>query len=70
MYVRNDSVSQLIVEVVRDDFDQKNVIQEFTKSATPEQYAHIESYHSLIERVSCQKYELDTLTESQEVFQP
>jgi putative transposase len=41
------------------------VIQEFTKPATPEQNAHIESYHSLMERAICRRYEFDTLEEMQ-----
>jgi transposase InsO family protein len=45
------------------------VIQEFTKPATPEQNAHIESYHSIAERVICQKYQFDDLKEFQKTME-
>ena len=44
-------------------FENKGVVQEFCKPATPEQNAHIESYHSIQERVICQRYEFDSFTE-------
>ena len=44
------------------------MIQEFTKPATPEQNAHVESYHSIIESVICQKYDFETLQEAQLIF--
>lgn len=68
MFVRCDNGSQFVAKVVREYFEQKNVIQEFTKPATPEQNAHIESYHSIIERVICQQYDLESLDETQSVF--
>jgi len=60
-YVRNDNGSQFIADSVQQYFKDKNVIQEFTKPATPEQNAHIESYHSIMERVVCKRYEFDDL---------
>ncbi len=62
-YVRNDNGSQFIAEKVQLYFEEKNVTQEFCKPATPEQNAHIESYHSIQERVICQQYEFDNLIE-------
>jgi hypothetical protein len=38
-YVRNDNGSQFIADAVQQYFKNKNVIQEFTKPATPEQNA-------------------------------
>lgn len=38
-YVRNDNGSQFIADLVQQYFQDKNVIQEFTKPATPEQNA-------------------------------
>ena len=35
----------------------KGVTQEFTKPSTPQQNAHIESYHSILERAVCQRIE-------------
>ena len=64
IYVRNDNGPQMVALKVQKYFAKKNVTQEFTKPATPEQNAHIESYHSIIERVVCQKYEFDTLEDA------
>jgi len=66
IYVRNDNGSQFIAHTIQKYFADKkqpSVIQEFTKPATPEQNAHIESYHSITERVICQKYQFDDLEE-------
>lgn len=60
-YVRNDNGSQFIADLVQQYFRDKNVVQEFTKPATPEQNAHIESYHSIMEKVICKRYEFDDL---------
>ena len=62
-YVRNDNGSQFIAQKVQLYFEDKNVTQEFCKPATPEQNAHIESYHSIQERVICQQYEFADLKE-------
>jgi putative transposase len=65
IYVRNDNGSQFIAEEVQRYFgDKEGVTQEFCKPATPEQNAHIESYHSILERTVCQKYEFKTLRET------
>ena len=68
IYVRNDNGSQFIESSVRNYFSKKDVIQEFTKPATPEQNAHIESYHSIMESVICQKYDFGNIEEAQDVF--
>ena len=49
-------------------FEDEKVIQEFTKPATPEQNAHIESYHSILESVICTKYEFENLEEAQDTM--
>jgi len=65
IYVRNDNGSQFVAEEVQKYFaDKEGVTQEFCKPATPEQNAHIESYHSILERTVCQKYEFKTLKET------
>lgn len=63
-YVRNDNGSQFIADLVQQYFQDKNVIQEFTKPATPEQNAHIESYHSIMESVVCKRYEFEDLNDA------
>ena len=64
-YVRNDNGSQFIVENVQKYFSKKGVTQEFCKPATPEQNAHIESYHSIQEKVVCRRNEFESLEELQ-----
>ena len=68
IYVRNDNGSQFEARLIQDYFKDKGVTQEFTRPATPEQNAHIEAYHSIIERVICRKYEFEDLTEAQDTF--
>lgn len=67
-YVRNDNGSQFEAKAVQLYFQQKRITQEFCKPATPEQNAHIESYHSIVEKVVCQRYEFETLKECQNTF--
>lgn len=58
--VRCDNGSQFESNLVRDFFKEKGIIQEFTKPATPEQNAHVESYHSILERTICRQYLFET----------
>lgn len=72
IYVRNDNGSQFVAHTIQKYFaDKKNptVVQEFTKPATPEQNAHIESYHSITERVICQRYQFDDLKELKDTLE-
>jgi len=68
IYVRNDNGSQFIAATVQAYFESFKVVQEFIKPATPEQNAHIESYHSIVERVICQQYQFSDLKEAQDTF--
>jgi putative transposase len=61
--VRCDNGSQFESNLIRSYFEEKGVLQEFTKPATPEQNAHIESYHSILERVICRQYLFETATD-------
>ena len=69
IFVRNDNGSQMESHLVQQYFAGKEVTQEFTRPATPEQNAHIESYHSIIERVICARYEFEDLTEAVDTFE-
>ena len=64
MYIRNDNGPQFVSEAVQEYFKNKEVIQEFTIPATPEQNAHIESYHSILERVICRRFQFTKTTEA------
>lgn len=58
-YIRNDNGSQFVAQQIQKYFKDKCINQEFCKPATPEQNAHIESYHSIVERAVCQKFEFE-----------
>lgn len=68
-FVRNDNGSQFIADLVQKYFKDKNVTQAFTKPATPEQNAHIESYHSIMERTICKKYQFDDIEEARNTLE-
>jgi len=57
--VRNDNGSQFVASAVQEYFVKKNIIQEFTKPSTPQQNAHIESYHSIMESAVCQRFDFE-----------
>lgn len=69
IFVRCDNGSQFVAQAVQDYFKAlkektgREVIQEFTKPATPEQNGHIESYHSIAEKVVCQRYQFENINE-------
>jgi putative transposase len=56
--VRNDNGSQFEASLVQEFLKSKGITQEFTKPATPQQNAHIEPYHSILEIAVCQRIEL------------
>jgi putative transposase len=58
--VRCDNGSQFESNLIRNFFANKQIYQEFTKPATPEQNAHIESYHSILEKIICRQYLFET----------
>ena len=67
--VRNDNGSQFEASLVQAFLQGKNIIQEFTKPATPQQNAHIESYHSILESAVCQRIEFEDLKHTREVME-
>lgn len=69
VYLRSDNGSQFVSTMVREYLLCAGITQEFTRPATPQQNGHIESYHSIIERVICSRYELENLAEALAVFQ-
>jgi putative transposase len=59
----------LIANLVQKYFKDKNVTQEFTIPATPEQNTHIESYHSIMERTIWKKHQFDDLEEARNTLE-
>lgn len=68
VYVRCDNGSQFESNLVREYFVGKGIAQEFTKPATPQQNAHIESYHSIIQSAICNRMEFSSLKQCEEAF--
>jgi hypothetical protein len=66
--VRNDNGSQFEALVVQNYLKSKGITQEFTKPATPQQNAHIESYHSIMESAVCQRFEFMDLSDFKETM--
>jgi len=67
--VRSDNGSQFEAGIVRQYFKGLNVQHEFTQPGTPEQNAHIESYHSIVQRAVCDRMCFDTLDQAQDSFE-
>lgn len=52
------------------EFLNKNFINhEFILPATPQQNAHIESFHSIVEQLVCKKYEFSSIAEARNTFE-
>ena len=68
VYIRSDNGGQFIADLTRQFLLKAKVVQEFTKPATPQQNAHIEAYHSILESVICQRFEFDDLDEVRKTF--
>lgn len=68
MTLRNDNGSQFIAGAVRQFLKSKEVYQEFSHVATPQDNAYIEGLHSIIEREVVQRFEFDSLYHAQLVF--
>lgn len=67
--VRSDNGSQFIAAEVQSYFTRKGVFQEFTKPATPQQDAHIEAYHSIMESAVCQRFEFSDLQDAKKTLE-
>lgn len=67
--VRSDNGSQFESQVVREYFAGLNIVQEFTRPATPDMNAHIEGYHSVVQRAVCDRISFDSLEHAQEVME-
>ena len=70
LYVAGQNRNALLFEAARVQayFEKQGVTQEFCKPATPEQNAHIESYHSIVENVICQEFEFASIDETRDTL--
>jgi len=67
--VRSDNGSQFEAGIVRQYFKDLKVQHEFTQHGTPEQNAHIESYHSIVQSAVCDRICFDALDQAQGTFE-
>lgn len=65
MSLRNDNGSQFIAGVVRQYLKDKNILQEFSHVATPEDNAYIEALHSNLQREVIDRYEFESIYHAQ-----
>ena len=67
--IRTDNGSQFIAEDFRKYLHQTGISNEYTHPGTPEQNAHIESFHNTLERLVCSKYCFNTVEMAEEVLE-
>lgn len=67
--IRTDNGSQFIAEDFRSCLQQTGISNEYTRPGTPEQNAHIESFHNTLERLVCAKYSFDTVEMAEDILQ-
>lgn len=66
--LRNDNGSQFIAHAVQEYLQEKEVTQEFTHVATPEENCFIEAYHSILDKQLLQTTEFQDIEEAIAVF--
>lgn len=66
--LRNDNGSQFIAHAVRNYLQEREVAQEFTHVATPEENCFIEVYHSILDKQLLQTTEFQDIEEAIAVF--
>jgi transposase InsO family protein len=67
--LRCDNDGRFVAHDLQKYMSDNFINQEFILPATPQQNAHIESYHSIIEELICRKYEFDDIHHARETFQ-
>ncbi len=66
--IRSDNGSQFVAKIVRRHLQENQIFQEFIKPATPQQNGYIESFHSTVEKLVCNKFEFESLAHAKEIF--
>jgi putative transposase len=67
--VRSDNGGQFMAVMVREYLKKKGITQEFTHVGVPEENAHIEAFHSIIEAEVERAYEFDTFEDLRETME-
>lgn len=66
--IRTDNGSQFIAKIFQESLQEAQISNEYIRPATPQQNAHIESFHNTLSRLVCGKYYLEDLQQAQEVL--
>lgn len=66
--IRTDNGPQFIAKKLAEEISEMHLAHEFIHPGTPQQNGHIEGFHSTVERLICQSYELKYLSDATEVF--
>lgn len=67
--IRTDNGSQFIAETFRESLQQHAIEHEFTHPGTPEQNAHIESFHNTLDRLVCAQMSFDDFQDAEETLE-
>lgn len=66
--IRSDNDVRFVANDLKIFMNQNFLDHEFIMPATPTQNAHIESFHSVVEQLVCQKYEFENIYHARETF--
>lgn len=66
--LRSDNDSRFVAKDLQHYLKGNFVDQEFILPATPQQNAHIESFHSVVEELVCKKYEFEDIQHARQVL--
>lgn len=66
--IRTDNGPQFIARKLAEACKKMGLYHEFIQPGTPQQNGHIEGFHSTVERIVCQQYDLRYLQDAVEVF--
>jgi putative transposase len=66
--IRSDNDARFVANDLKIFMNQNFLDHEFIMPATPTQNAHIESFHSVVEQLVCQKFEFEDIYHARETF--
>lgn len=66
--IRCDNDCRFVAQKLKLFLKENFIQQEFILPATPQQNAHIESFHSVVEQLICKKYEFENIENARTVF--
>ena len=67
--IRTDNGSQFIAKLFRTRLDEAGIENEYIRPGTPQQNGHIEAFHSTLNKLVCNKYELENINDARETLE-